>query len=78
MQRYQYTLIIFFLLLSHSLFAQLGTIKGSISALGDPVAYASIGIVNSRFGTKTTTQGKYILSKIPYGQYKIVASFVGF
>lgn len=64
--------------MSFTLFAQTGSVQGAVQLLGAPAEFASVGIPDSRFGNKTNAQGKFKMRGIPFGTYKIVASYVGF
>ena len=60
------------------MYAQTGSIKGTISTLGETAEFASVGISGTSFGDKSNALGKYEIKGIPYGTYKIMASYVGF
>ena len=73
------SLIIFLLTsLSVSLFAQLGSIKGTITSEGKPIPLVNIAILQTTFIAKADSNGIYTFNNIPSGTYKIQASAVGF
>ncbi len=77
--KYFFTIIFTITLLSiKDIKAQQGSIQGTIKLQGENVEFASIRVANSHMGTKSNAQGKYVLNNIPFGTYKIIASFVGF
>lgn len=57
---------------------QTGKIKGMVTAEGTPVEYAQILIASISKGAVTNNQGKFALNRIPFGTYKIKASFIGY
>lgn len=61
-----------------SLSAQTGTIKGTVQVDGQVAEFAQLLIDSTSWGTLTDHQGKFIIQNIPYGRYKITASYVGF
>jgi TonB-dependent starch-binding outer membrane protein SusC len=62
-----------------ALFAQQGTIKGKITdGKGEPIIGANIFIEGTTTGTISDIDGNYTLEKVPAGEVKISASFVGF
>ncbi|WP_273276820.1 TonB-dependent receptor [Maribacter polysiphoniae] len=57
---------------------QTGKIKGMVTVKGTPVEHAQILIASTNMGTVTTSQGKFTINKIPFGSYRIVASYMGY
>jgi len=55
-----------------------GIITGIVTSEGKPVAFANIGITGTRFGATTGDNGRFVISKIPFGSYEIKVSYVGF
>lgn len=43
-----------------------------------PLGYAAVIIENSRFGTTTDETGRFFFEKVPVGDLKVTASFVGY
>ena len=75
--------IILFLLISlctFNIYAQKSTIRGFISDKNttEPIIFCNIFIENTKFGTQTDLNGMYTLSKIPEGNYKITATYIGY
>ncbi len=74
--------LLFFLLfffVSTSLHGQ-ATIQGTVSdeKTGEVLVSATVRVLDSRIGTKTDMNGKFTLSNIPEGVYRIQASYVGY
>lgn len=44
----------------------------------EPLAFASVFLANTTFGSSTTDQGKFEISRIPNGTYDMVCSYVGY
>ncbi|MCK0132081.1 TonB-dependent receptor [Flavobacteriaceae bacterium F08102] len=69
---------ILFTLFIQSTQAQTGTIKGSVKTNGKPKAFAQVIIDSTNFGTITNRHGNFILAKIPFGNYQITVSYIGY
>ena len=68
-----------FLLIPVVLFAQEGTISGKVTdENGTPLAGVNILLKNTNSGTATDLKGDFNLSNIPYGNYTLIASMVGY
>ena len=67
------------LLIATSLYAQ-GIIQGSVSdeKTGEALPGATIRLLESKMGAKADANGKFTLSNVPEGLYKIQASYVGY
>ncbi|RDC63087.1 TonB-dependent receptor [Adhaeribacter pallidiroseus] len=68
----------FFLFSINSLFAQNGLVKGRIMANGEPLIYASVGIVGTRLGATSNDKGYYEIKNVPPGTVEVGASSVGY
>ncbi len=76
-----YKLIVMALLLSLTVvgYAQGGTITGKVSNLsGEPLDFSSVAIEGTSLGTSTDENGDFTIANVPAGDYKIVASFLGY
>lgn len=73
-------LSIVFLLFSVFIYAQNGDIRGQLydAKTGEPIIYGTITIADTDYGTTTDLDGFFTLTGIPVGEYKIVASYIGF
>jgi hypothetical protein len=43
-----------------------------------PLAYASVFLANTTFGTTTDSTGHFLLNSVPGGQYELMVSYVGY
>jgi len=79
MNKLNYLLLLFlFAGLNSSLFAQTGSIEGSIqSEEGTPVAYVNVILKGTDKGATTNDKGVYRIKNIPEGSYTLIASFLG-
>ena len=59
-------------------FTQTGNISGIVTNRGLPLEFATVGILNTDFGTSTDANGAFNLSDIPFGDYELIVSVVGF
>lgn len=66
------------LLISGLSLAQTGSIYGTITSEEGVVEFASVYIENSTLGTHTNHKGNYRIDRVPYGNYTVVASYVGY
>lgn len=67
-----------FTLLALAASAQTGSISGKVISEGKPIAYATVGLKGTAFGTTADSLGQYRISNIPVGTYQVQATFVGF
>lgn len=58
--------------------AQTGTISGKVTEQGHPVAYASIVLKGTSLADVTDEAGIYTISNVPFGNYTVTTSVVGF
>ena len=72
-----YTLFLGFCLYSPTLWAQNSTVHGTVSSSGK-IAFATVSIHNSRYGTSTDSAGRYKIENLPPGRYTIKVSAVGY
>ena len=74
----KFTLVILFFI-SSILIAQKGTIQGTVTDIeNEPLIGANIFIENTLFGTATDSDGKFIIERIPNGEYTLSISVVGY
>ena len=76
-------LLIFFLIISSSYFAQnqaLFTITGKVldKTTAQPIPYVNIYLDATTLGTSTNNSGNYKIDGIPKGKYKIITSAIGY
>ncbi len=68
--------------ISQSFFAQslTQTLRGKVTDAdsGQPLAGATVQIIENQFGTVTDSAGNYCLSNVPVGRYQVQVSFVGY
>ncbi|PWV51612.1 TonB-dependent receptor [Chitinophaga sp. S165] len=66
------------ILASVTAFAQNGTIKGKInSADGQPAAFVTVGLKDTKKGALTNEEGQFILKNVKQGNYELVISYTG-
>ena len=70
--------ILFSTFLCYSLIAQPCTIKGTVAVNGAPIEFAQVMIDSIYLGAITNKQGKFTISDVPAGSYRISASYVGY
>jgi iron complex outermembrane receptor protein len=68
-----------FLFITSTSYAQ-GVLKGKVSdeKTGESLPGATIRLLGSKYGAKADASGKFIISNLPEGPYKIQVSFVGY
>jgi TonB-dependent receptor len=69
----------FILIFSTSLYSQ-GILRGTIvdSVTHDPLVGANIYLVGTAIGASTDLEGKYNITEIPFGTYKVQVSYIGY
>lgn len=72
------TLFLALFTLATSAQAQTGAITGTVSAGGEPLPGANVGIKQLQKGSATINDGTFTISKIPAGTYTLQASAVGY
>ncbi len=60
--------------------AQTGAIRGEVFSLtgNTPLVGANIWIAQTQLGTATDSQGRFLLTGIPPGEYRLITSYIGF
>ena len=73
-------LIIVVLLTSsmQSLKAQTGIVNGTVTKDGEPLEFAQVVIDATNFGAITNIKGNFVIREIPFGNYQIIASYIGY
>ncbi len=75
-----FTALSIIIIASISLSAQTGTIRGNLydEETGDPIIYGTVRLGNTGLGTNTDFEGFFNINKIPEGDYKLIATYVGY
>ena len=73
-----YLLLIVLFGISISAGAQTASIRGIVNSGEGPLVFASVAVLNSRFGTSTDTAGQYIIEKLPPGKHTLLFSALGY
>ena len=63
---------------SMMLFAQTGSVYGTVRSEEGSVEFASVFLENTMFGVQTNQKGNFKITDIPYGKYVVIASYIGF
>jgi len=60
--------------------AQTGTVRGNVyeKESGNPVIYCNVQLAGTKFGTTTDLDGFFVISNVPPGEYRLVATYVGY
>ena len=63
-----------------SAMAQNGTIRGNVyeKETGNPIIHCNVLIEGTKLGATTDLDGFYVISNVPPGEYKLVATYIGF
>jgi len=75
---WQSILLVLYLLVSFSGYAQQNTVSGLVIDENGPIGWVSVGLTNSPSGTITDENGKFTLANIPKGDLEITFSHVGY
>lgn len=71
-------LFICLLISINKLFAQTGSLSGTVTSNGSPIPYTTVYLVKANFGAITDQKGYYSISNIPFGSYTLQCSNVEF
>ncbi len=75
----KHTLLFLTLFFIFGLQAQTANILGKIiSASGDSIPFANIGLLNTNYGVSSDKSGEFLLKNIPLGNYTLTISNVGY
>lgn len=67
-----------FCLMSAGLWAQTGTISGTLKSSGEPLEFANVALLGTSFGSVSDAEGRFQIQNIPYGDYTLVVSMIGY
>jgi hypothetical protein len=73
-------LLFSFVALSTLVFAQTGSVKGFIydKATGEPILFTPVALIGTGFAVSTDVNGFYAITKIPPGNYRLIATATGY
>ncbi|MFC3414336.1 TonB-dependent receptor [Algoriphagus hitonicola] len=75
----KYILFIWSILIAQSVFAQTGTIKGSVTnQAGAPLEFVNVSLIGTGKGAITDMEGKFSITNVPSGEGTISVSSIGF
>lgn len=67
-----------FLLVQLSAYAQTGSIRGTVTVKGKPLEFATAALKGTQYGTTTNELGVFELKNVKYGTYQLVISSIGY
>lgn len=73
-------LLLGLLLITLSLCAigQTGSVSGVLTSESTAIEFANIGLLNTAYGEVSDANGRFSIQNVPYGDYKLVVSMVGY
>lgn len=71
-------ILLVLLTISYSLFAQTGSVSGTITSQGNSVPGVTVGIAALSEYTAADENGTYSINNLPYGTYDVTFSFLGY
>ncbi|WP_109833326.1 TonB-dependent receptor [Reichenbachiella versicolor] len=75
----QLPLIFFYItIFSTQVFSQNTTLSGHVESSGEALAYATVGLEGTKYGTTTDAEGNFEIQNVPLGSYRLVVTAVGF
>ena len=71
---------IIFILLTHSTYAQTGSIRGYVydKDNGEAIIFTNVYLKGTTFGVSTDVNGFYNITKVPVGDYTLMVTYVGY
>ncbi|WP_045114131.1 TonB-dependent receptor [Microscilla marina] len=74
-----FTIFLSLVLATTSVFAQSGKITGKVTLKdGTPVSFANITLANTPMGTASDEKGRFTITNVPYGNYTLKFSAIGY
>ncbi|MBK6667119.1 MAG: TonB-dependent receptor [Saprospiraceae bacterium] len=72
--------LVCFLMIGLAAIGQTGVIRGNIyeKESGTPIIYCNVALQGTSYGGTTDIDGFFIIPNVPVGEYKIVATYVGY
>ena len=71
-------LIALFCSVFSNLFAQNGSVQGTVLIDNEPAQYVSVVIKSLKLGSTTDSQGKFIIENVPFGTQEVTATYLGY
>ena len=71
-------LLLAFMLVQTAVFAQTGSIRGTVTVKGKPLEFATAALKGSQYGTTTDEKGVFEIKNVKYGTYQLVVSGIGY
>ncbi len=78
MKRFYIVFILLVLMIFNPAVGQTGTVKGLVKVGGQAAEFAQVFIDSINLGRLTDRNGLFIIKNVPYGNYQITASFIGY
>ena len=78
MKKYLYFTLLGLLAISIQAQGQSGAVSGQVSTVEGPLAFASVGLEGTTYGTTTDVQGGFEIQNVPAGSYQLKVSATGF
>ncbi len=78
MYSYTFRVLAWLLALSSISYAQTAQLSGVIRSGNKPVAFATVALEKTRFGTQADSTGRFSFTNLPDGRYQLQVSAVGF
>lgn len=68
------------LLTFNSILAQNGTLRGNVydKNTGEPIIFCNVSLEGTKLGATTDYDGFFVISNIPVGDYRLIATYIGF
>ncbi len=66
------------MLVQSVVFAQTGSIRGTVTVKGKPLEFATAALKGSQYGTTTDEKGVFEIKNVKYGTYQLVVSGIGY
>lgn len=72
--------LIYSILIFASAMSQNGTIRGNIyeKTTGTPVIYCNVQLQGTSYGGTTDLDGFFVIANVPAGEYKMIATYIGY
>lgn len=80
MNKFLYSFTLFFIAMSSVVYAQTGSVRGTVfdKETGEPIIGGTVQLRGTTHGTNTNVDGFFSLPDVDSGDYKLVATYIGY
>lgn len=75
-----FAFVCFTLFFTTIMFSQKGAVKGTVldKDTGEPIIFGNVILEGTTYGANTDYDGHFVIAKVPDGEYKLIATYIGY